>query len=489
MANRPSRLVVGVDKASADGRFYGRYPHGDALTQGINIAGGAVSTTVARGDVTGKIQIATSANEITTLAAALTTQKRFAGAGLSASVITAKLTTKSGVVRRYQNGHMVAFSDSQTWDTTKGGSAAGKDIGLFTLVTGAGTITGDYSSATIPGGHDGSAQNYSRVFGAGQTGPFIVNASNVPITKACITPYFWKAIESSQNVYDWQRLDADVATCAALGVRLFIKLVIRTFDGNGTLGNGTNPLPPYMQSVTYPFTSNVTGTNPNSGFEAMRWNTALYAPRFQALALAIGARYNDVTAFGGVATQETSTSTPPSGSGFSQSALLTGLIAESQYLGDGMTKCRQLAYTNFGLAFSDIKNYWQAVVDNGGWCGGPDLVLVAGGLHNNVYPNYKLVQDGTLPITVPGRTFCCVQNAEWSNQAPASPTTTFLISDVFDYGRGLTVPRAVTPNYFDLSGIVWDFRLTNGTSGQQYAPECRDLQIATPSFGYGQPTI
>lgn len=59
MANRPSRIEITVQRASADHRYYGRYPKGDAPASTIALLGSAHSTSSASGTL---IQAATPAN-------------------------------------------------------------------------------------------------------------------------------------------------------------------------------------------------------------------------------------------------------------------------------------------------------------------------------------------------------------------------------------------------------------------------------------------
>lgn len=75
MANRPSRLAVSIPTASPDGRFYGRYPHGNAPS-GV-FSGGAAASAAAAGALSTGIKLAGAPAVSSAATAALTASGSF----------------------------------------------------------------------------------------------------------------------------------------------------------------------------------------------------------------------------------------------------------------------------------------------------------------------------------------------------------------------------------------------------------------------------
>lgn len=99
MANRPSRVSIAIYSASTDGRFYGRYPNGDApggaALQGLAtaVATALGSGTTGSGFVSLSTAVATALGSLTTVPAPVP----MSGGGRAVATAQAALTTAAGI--------------------------------------------------------------------------------------------------------------------------------------------------------------------------------------------------------------------------------------------------------------------------------------------------------------------------------------------------------------------------------------------------------
>lgn len=375
--------------------------------------------------------------------------------------------------RRYNVGHYVVIRGTQH------GNATGQDSGAFSYTGGGGIlISGNYSSGGIPGGHTGTA-NYP---GLGA----LVRNTDGPCSsgvKGVSAYYNWGDIEIAQNVYDWTVLDADLAMCIALGVQFIPIITVRTFSaGNnpapGALGTYLNQLP-YVIAYT-------AGAGP--GWQMSRWNATVQT-RFRALVNAMGARYDSVSNFEGIATQETAvgmSNAEQTATGYTQPGFLTGLQLESDYIMAACPSGRHFGYQNFmpadqiGNSVADgrvrLGQYSQYLASKKAVMGGPDILPDLGTLQPEVYQRYEDVANTAPPNN--GPLFCSMQNDSFTQ-------ATRTMTELFQWSTGTPLSSPALPaNYIQflhLDYMFWFWHIAGGGGPNFWDPQARTVIATNPS--------
>lgn len=305
------------------------------------------------------------------------------------------------------------------------------------------------------------------------------NSSPGPV--AILVPIQWSDMESGTNggVYTttagFQRIANEYRQAAAAGVYYVIKFVTRTFNGTGNLtthpngdtldGNNEqlNPMPGYLLAKAAPFTSPSPG-----GWQGYRWDSTVVT-RFNLLMQALaafkidGVALADCPFFGGVATQETSTSSSgTTANGYSPATFISALNSEQSAIASAFPKQRGWCYENFiqgdtnSGSQADLQTLAQDIQPVGAGFGGPDLVLASGRITQYCYVNYTYYHTGTGGVPGAGITFCSVQNEECTNTGPAQRTPAATAQNLYDYANGLIADdRGNKPLRLDI--IVWDW--------------------------------
>lgn len=404
-------------------------------------------------------------------------------------------------VRRYTPGIYVAVSYADCGQGPNGDTLS-SDTGTFSYAAGTTaaplTITGNYSSGTLPGGKTGTGTTTGCSKGTGAGGHTMVRNTSGPFPNfnathramGVVTRYPWRDIEPTQGNYVFTRMDADLAQCIALGIQWFPMPVFHTFgNAEAPTGANGNPIPDYLAAYTFA----------GSGGQAVeRWNLANVSPSIVALLTAIGRRYDLCANFGGVATQETSTSGGDTAAHhFSTATYLTCLRAESDALANASPNSRHLAYQNFGgskVAAGDpapdlmIDQYAAYIQKNGAILCGPDLVTGGGSVYNSCYTSGSGVQAGRysgyhfggtigsgVNFSSTGPTALAIQRAEWIGIAPAKLAANGgqSVQQALNYGRGSTsTSDGVQPNFLNIDIIVLDWHQGAGApNNQQFTPD------------------
>jgi hypothetical protein len=175
MPNRPSRIVIGIPTASFDGKFYGRYPHGDKpstgavlqadaqsratvnapLTTGIRLLATAADAAAAQGGLSTSIRPAANAIDVVNAAGALTTQIRLAAAAAAQAAATASFIAVQDVTTFGVEGAGTEFvSFAQPF------AQGDVPAGTIPVITTTGNAPITSSSAVVLAAHpDGSARH------------------------------------------------------------------------------------------------------------------------------------------------------------------------------------------------------------------------------------------------------------------------------------------------------------------------------------------
>ena len=356
------------------------------------------------------------------------------------------------------------------------GNATGQDSGTFTYTGGGGIqIHANYVNCGIPGGHTGTA-NYP---GLGS----LVRNTDGPCSsgvKGVVLFRNWNEIEpTTQGVYVWDALDADVAACIELGVQYVVVLVVRTFTSTN------NPAPAYLNSLPYviQYTAGV-----NVGYQMSRWDPTVQAG-FRGLVNAIGARYDSVANFEGIATQETSvgmTAAQQTATGFTQPAFLTGLELESDYILSACPTSRHFGFQNFmpadqiGNSVADgrvrLSAYMQYMAaSHGSIGGGPDILPDNAALQPEVYQRYVDVAATAPPNN--GPLMCSAQNDTFTQ-------ATRTLTQIFQWSTGTTLSGPALPGTYiqsiHLDYMFWNWHISGG-GPNFFNPDARLVIAANPS--------
>ena len=303
--------------------------------------------------------------------------------------------------------------------------------------------------------------------------------------------YPWNAIEpTTANSYVWTRLDADLAQCIARGCMWLPIIITKTF-----LSQLPSPAPTYLNSIT----SLTSSSGSQNAYCMWRWNST-YKTRFAALVAAIGARYDSVANFGGIATQETAVPTLPAGTGYLDTTYLANLKSESDVIVAACPTSWHFAYQNFiqnsqfGINYGDwlVDQYAAYIQTNNAILFGPDAVT-GGSVVTRCYPRqlpYHNIAGGTVTRNAQagwpggsttfaggGGTGLAFQTAEWTSTPPAQPNTS--VATAFTYiTSGATTDIDVCMS--DWTQNPGSPNGPNGTSGQNFRNGGIQLIAANP---------
>lgn len=226
-----------------------------------------------------------------------------------------------------------------------------------------------------------------------------------PTAKGIVKAYYWFELEpTTSGVYVWTELDADIAWCAARGLKFIPMIVDKTFSTDST--HGANPLPAYLNTNAFRLLNN------DGGYTALKWLSGVSTP-FKALLTTLkthvsgGANYATLD---GVALQETSLA-------LTSAQLNANGYTTPQVLGDYYIDILDHCATTFPTKRANwFFNFIASVNGIGGqpqidrvlsdpsilgtfWAGGPDIWPTTGPngdgavLRDKTYPKYAAHQD------------------------------------------------------------------------------------------------
>lgn len=331
-----------------------------------------------------------------------------------------------------------------------------------------------------------------------------------------MVPHDWNEVEPNGATdpigtrFDFSRVAAEVAQCAAAGVQYLFKLNVKSFRGLGT-----NPLPADLQTpigsgpsyspdgrATYFAGSGGTGTL--DGYSIWRWDPVIIA-RMNVLFQQMGAVFDTNPYFGGIVTQETAIAytAVPAVDNYSPAAYMDGLIAEGNNFSAAFPHARHFCFINFMHGVSIVQARYNlfkvaaTLQPNGTVIAGPDLTteLSSANITSRCYPIYNDYHFGTshnsdpaAPFVMPstGPTGCSIQHAEWGgNETPADPRPV-LLKNLFNYATSSNRypapaldhrPGSAQPSPLNLDYLFIDYHTANtaGTPPATWNPDATDI--------------
>jgi hypothetical protein len=259
--------------------------------------------------------------------------------------------------------------------------------------------------------------------------------------------YNWRQLEPGEGVYDFSRIERDLAGAQARGKVLWVQLQDRFFRPQDRLvPDYILNEPIYGGGLARQFDNPGEGREPGSGWTAMQWNPHVRS-RFQALITALAQAFDGRIA--GINLPETAFDPmDDSDGGFACDAYFAAELENTLHARRQFARTPVVRYVNFfPCEWNNDRRYMErffdAAVSHGIGLGGPDIVPWRQGQMRNSYPffhrlNRQLplvamaVQEPTLTYTDPatgkgftrqdfitfGRDYLGVDIIFWSASAP-----------------------------------------------------------------------
>lgn len=362
-------------------------------------------------------------------------------------------------------------------DITAGSTGASREFTAGTLVAISPALRTQYNG--IP--HTGAFLT---------TGPGCL-ANGTDNVKGFLLRKIWGTeLEPSAGVFDISGISKELADCAAFTPKkkLWVMVVVRTFDGRPNASPPVPPSNPAPQGITNLADFFIDQANTNlTGYQLRRWNNTVLN-RFQAMLNGIAALLKldpNYNCLAGICTQETASGNPAAGTGYDPVGFGNALKLESDYISAAFPTKRHMFFFNFlaGTTNTTFNTIMSDVLDhllnNGAVVGFPDLVMSTGSALNT--RNALLVQGyhtGSISTTgAPGGfTMGSIQDAEWRGVAPADART---IADLYAYGTGAKADDNGN-TYYKLDNIVPDWHTANGLFATNGVPVISSAAYAAP---------
>jgi hypothetical protein len=249
-----------------------------------------------------------------------------------------------------------------------------------------------------------------------------------PQVKGLILRYEWPQIETSKGVYDFSRIDRDLAMAEAAGKRLWVMVATKVFTAGG------RAVPDYMHTAEYEggaYKILIGARDALGSTERLGENAALHnakvRDRFIALTNAMGARYNKHNAFEGLTFNETAMGqtlvplTSAQKSGYFANLALVDAAAKRAFPNTVV-----MQFVNFPKPY--MPGLISSMPTNKVALGGPDILIEDPDLNNNIYPLYDIAK-GKVPVgpsVQPENYLTTTQNGAYN---PPS------ISQLYNFGR------------------------------------------------------
>jgi hypothetical protein len=202
--------------------------------------------------------------------------------------------------------------------------------------------------------------------------------------------YSWKALETSEGVYDFSAIERDLAATDALQKKLFIQIQDRFFEVKA------RNIPAYLQTAKYlgglaaQVDNAGDGQPAGYGWVALQWNADLHA-RYQALLAALGQKFDGRIA--GINLPETAVDIDMKrdATGFSCDAYFDAELANLAAARAAFTQSHVVQYVNFWpCEWENDHDYMGRLFDyaaaNKIGLGGPDVIPWRKGQMKNAYP-------------------------------------------------------------------------------------------------------
>lgn len=201
--------------------------------------------------------------------------------------------------------------------------------------------------------------------------------------------YTWRVLESQKGVYDFSKIEADLAYLESIGKRLWIYVGNTQFNGNGPPN-----MPQYMWDdatygcgYEYEYYGSYRRETQAGGWLPCFWNDEVKA-RFIALATALGERFNSEPYFEGISFDETAIDTYAAKKQAGYSANKIKETYQARVLAARNAFPDKIVMQKINFAPYDIEEFGAWLVENDIGIGSPDIYLENASLTTKVYPQY-----------------------------------------------------------------------------------------------------
>jgi hypothetical protein len=236
--------------------------------------------------------------------------------------------------------------------------------------------------------------------------------------KGFMKRYTWKSLEPVKGSYDFSEIASDLAFLAGQGMHLVVMIEDKTFVDE-------RPTPDYLRDNTR--------RNMPGGWTAVRWNPYVVA-RMNALAAALGARFDSHPYFEGIAMQESApglNDATADATGYSPEAYRDSLINYLTSATRSLPKSRVFWFMNFLPGNQGyLADIASAVSNTGVVMGGPDVMPDNWPLQYHTYPLYREFA-GKLPLFGQIEPICYAHE----HSGNGYPTKYWTMTELFFYAR------------------------------------------------------
>ena len=249
-----------------------------------------------------------------------------------------------------------------------------------------------------------------------------------PQVKGLILRYEWPQLEKAKGVYDFSRIDHDLALAESQGKRLWIMVATKVFTAGG------RAVPDYMHTAEYEggaYKILIGARDALGSTERVGENAALHnakvRDRLIALTTALGARYNRHNAFEGLTFSETAmgqTQVPLTAE--QRQGFFNNLAQVDAATRRAFPNTVVMQFVNFPRVY--LPGLITSMVNNQVALGGPDILLEDPDLNNNIFPLYDMAK-GKVPVGP------SVQPENYLTTTQNGPYNPPAISALYNFGR------------------------------------------------------
>ncbi|WP_157269441.1 glycoside hydrolase [Azohydromonas aeria] len=251
---------------------------------------------------------------------------------------------------------------------------------------------------------------------------------DIPQVKGLLLRYDWAQLETAKGVYDFSKIDRDLAAMAAANKRLFIMVGTKVFTPGG------RAVPDYLRTAEYEGGAykiligarEAIDSSTRYGENAALHN-AKVRDRLIALTTALGQRYNGHNAFEGVTFNETAIGNalvPPTAAQLD--AYFANLARVNTATKQAFPNTVVMQFINFPRPY--MPGLIANMVNSKVGLGGPDIFLEDWDHNTRVYPMYDPAK-GQVPIGP------SVQPENYQTTVQRGPVNPPKIADLYSFGR------------------------------------------------------
>jgi hypothetical protein len=273
--------------------------------------------------------------------------------------------------------------------------------------------------------------------------------------------YKWKRLEPRKGEYDFSEIEDDLAYLAARDKQLVVFIIDKSFSEWPSL-------PEYLSEYA---------VESDGSLDPVRWHPVM-VERLVALGEALATRFDDNPNFEGVALQESALDMTDEGReafGYTPEKYRDALIAILTGIQQSMKRSHVFWYCNFMHGDDGhLRQVAEAIVPDGVFMGGPDILPYRIGLKNMNYPMYEEF-NGRLTL------FCSAQHDSYCHhkndtrvwrKEPLHEEGYLTMEQIFLFAR----------DSLHVSYIFWDVKYGGEEEGERNYDDAIEVMRNYPTF-------